>query len=152
MGTQWGNTCKEQHNPSHQTDSKLDERLIRKEFHTIQSQDQEEKSKSWQEVCCYHHGSGQDQFHCRTKADHSSAQGMEMWAGNGVRSHRNNFIFFFLVVFSFFQIPLGVIPDWEKKCASNYLSLSRTDTLSLHSSIPTTCRNISDSYIPECSA
>lgn len=46
MGTQWGNTCKEQHNPRHQADAQLDERLIGKEFHTVQSQDQEEKSKS----------------------------------------------------------------------------------------------------------
>lgn len=44
--TQWGNTCKEQQNPRHQADAELDERLVGKELHTVQSQDQEEKSQS----------------------------------------------------------------------------------------------------------
>lgn len=97
---QQGNTCNEQRNSRHQADAQLDEWLIGKEFDAVQSQDEEEKSKSCQDICCDHHGSGQHQLHCRTKADRSSAQGMEAQVGNGIRSHRN--IFFWGEVLSTF--------------------------------------------------
>lgn len=41
----------------------------------------------------------------------------------------------FFLAFSFFQLPLGVIPDWGKEHASNYLSLSRTDTLLVYTQV-----------------